>query len=88
MKIDLYLCQVHFQKAFDTVKHGKMKRMLQDVGIDEKDSRTYRNMYWKQNATVQIGGRKTEWIEIKKGRRLVCILSRELFSPYSEKTME
>ena len=63
-------------------------KILQDIGIDGKDMRMIRNLYWKQKAVVQIGERKTEWIEIKKGVRQGCILSQDLLSLYSQKAME
>ena len=43
-----------------------MMEMLEDIGLDGKDIRVIRNLYWNQKATVQIGDNKTEWIEIKK----------------------
>ena len=88
MQKDFYLCYIDFQKAFDTVKHVEVMELLQDIGIDGKGMRVIRNLYWKQKATVQVGERKTEWIEIKKEVSQGCILSPDLFSLYSQKAME
>ena len=88
MQKDLYLCYIDFQKAFDTVKHGKMMEILEEIGLDGKDRRVIRNLYWNQKATVEIGEKKTEWIDIKKGVRQGCILSPDLFSLYSQRVMD
>ena len=85
---DLYLCYIDFQKAFDTVEHGKMMEMLEEIGLDGKDTRLIRNLYWEQKATVQIGDKNTEWIQIKRGVRQGCILSPDLFSLYSQRVMD
>ena len=84
----LYICYIDFQKAFDTVKHEKMMEILEEIGLDRKDLRVIRNLYWNQKATVKIGEKETEWIEIRKGVRKGCILSPDLFSLYSQRVMD
>ena len=61
---------------------------LEEIGLDRKDLRVIRNLNWNQKATVQIGEKRTEWIDIKKGVRQGCILSPDLFSLYSQRVMD
>ena len=46
MQKKIYLCYVDFEKAFDTVDHQQMIKMLKDINIDEKDVRIISNLYW------------------------------------------
>lgn len=85
---DIYLCFVDFEKAFDTVRHEDMINMLKDIGLDGKDIRVLKNLYWDQKAAVKIGNGKTNWIEIRRGVRQGCVLSPALFSLYGQKCME
>ena len=62
------------------VKHEQMMEMLADIGLDGKDRRMILNIYWDQKATIQIGEKQTEWIEIKKEVRQGCILPPDIFS--------
>ena len=52
MQKDLHICYVDFQQAFDMVEHKKLMEMLEDIGLDGKDIRVIRNLYWNQKATV------------------------------------
>ena len=45
VKQDLYITFIDYRKAFDKVKHKDLLKMLQDVGIDNKDLRVIRNLY-------------------------------------------
>ena len=83
---DVYLCFIDFvERAFDTVRYENMIDMLQDIGIDGKDIRVLRNLYWDQKAAVTIGNDRTNWIEIRKGVRQGCVLSPSLFLLYYPK---
>ena len=84
---DLYLCFVYFSKAFDTVKYEKFIQMLQDINIDGKDLQLIKNVYWQQTAAIKINNNISGYQKIKKGVRLGCVLSPELFSLYSEITL-
>lgn len=41
-------------------------------------------MYWNQSACVQVDGKKTEAVKIKRGTRQGCVLSAQFFNIYSE----
>ena len=84
MQKDLYLCFIDYEKAFDTVRHQELLRMLERLGVDEKDMRIIRNLYYQQKAAVKVGNELTEFVDIKRGVRQGCVLSPELFALYGE----
>ena len=57
---DLYLCFVDFEKAFDTMQHEELSRMLREIGVDGKDIRPIVNLYWGQKAAVRVENEITE----------------------------
>ena len=88
MQNTLYMCFVDFEKAFDTVRHEDMMTILKETGLDGKDLRLLTNLYWDQQARVDIGGHKTNWVEIRRGARQGCVISPDFFSLYGQKCME
>lgn len=84
MNCDVYVCFIDYSKAFDKVKHNKMITVLQDSGIDGKDLRIIKNLYWNQSAHIKINNEKTEEVKILRGVRQGCILSPLIFNLYSE----
>ncbi|XKL64613.1 hypothetical protein PGB90_004699 [Kerria lacca] len=86
---DLYICFIDYEKAFDTVKHEPLIKMLEEIGLDGKDIRIIAKLYWNQSATVKIDNNlTTENIAISKGVRQDCILSPLLFNVYLEKVFQ
>jgi len=81
---DVFLCFIDFEKAFDRVKHDRFIEVLQKHGVDEKDVRIIKNLYWHQKASVMFENNYTDEIEIKRGVRQGCVLSPLLFNAYSE----
>jgi len=45
MNCNVYACFVDYQKAFDRVQYLKMIKVLQNIGLDEKDVRVIVNLY-------------------------------------------
>ena len=58
------------------------------MGIPDHLTCLLRNMYAGQDATVRTGRGTTEWFQIGKGVRQVCILSPCLFNLYAEYIMQ
>mgnify|MGYP001793419839 CR=1 FL=1 len=53
---DLYITFIDYRKAFVKVKHKDLLKMLQDIGIDDKELRlrVIRNLYLDQTAAVSL----------------------------------
>uniref|UniRef100_A0A8D8SXR8 Craniofacial development protein 2 n=1 Tax=Cacopsylla melanoneura TaxID=428564 RepID=A0A8D8SXR8_9HEMI len=84
MNCNIFACFIDYQKAFDKVKHNKMMEVLQDSGMDGKDLRIIKNLYWNQSATIKINQENTDEIKILQGVRQGCIISPLIFNLYSE----
>ena len=52
---ELWLCLVDFEKAFDTVEHASLWRVLADFGVDSSYIALLRKLYRNQLATVMAG---------------------------------
>lgn len=81
---DVFACFIDYEKAFDRVQHKKLFEVLQRAGIDYRDIRILKNLYWNQTANVKISGKTTNNIKINRGVRQGCILSPLLFNLYSD----
>uniref|UniRef100_A0A8D8PQH9 Craniofacial development protein 2 n=1 Tax=Cacopsylla melanoneura TaxID=428564 RepID=A0A8D8PQH9_9HEMI len=80
----IYACFIDYKKAFDRVQHVKMIEVLQKTGIDAKDLRIIRYLYWNQVASVKLEDHNTGDIQIMRGVRQGCVLSPVIFNVYSE----
>ena len=81
---NIYFCFIDYAKAFDFVDHNKLWKILEEMGIPDHLTCLLRNLYAGQVATVRTGHGTTEWFQIGKGARQVCILSPCLFNLYAE----
>ena len=61
--------------------------ILQEMEIPDHLTCLLRNLYAGQEATVRTGHGTTDWFQIGKGVRQVCILSPCLFNLYAEYIM-
>ena len=64
-----------YAKAFDSVDHNKLWKILKEMGIPDHLTCLLRNMYAGQEATVKTGHGTTDWFQIGKGVCQGCILS-------------
>ena len=62
-------------------------KILKEMGIPDHLTCLLRNLYAGQNATVRTGHGTTDWFQIGKGVRQVCISSPCLFNIYAEYIM-
>ena len=76
-----------YAKAFDSVDHNKLWKMLKEMGIPDHLTCLPRNLYAGQEATVRNGHRTTDWFKTGKGVHQGCILSPCLFNLYAEYNM-
>ena len=84
---NIYFCFVDYTKAFDSVDHNKLWKILKEMGIPDHLTCLLRNLYAGQEATVRTGHGTTVWFPIGKGVRQCCILSPCLFNLYAEYIM-
>ena len=84
---NMYFCFIDYAKAFDSVDHKKLWKILQEMRIPDHLSCLLRNLYAGQEATVRTGHGTTYWLQIGKGVCQGCILSPCLFNLYAEYIM-
>ena len=77
---NIYFCFIDYAKAFDSVDHNKLWKILQEMGIPDHLTCLLRNLYAGQEATVRTGHGTTDWFQRGKGVRQCCILSPCLFN--------
>ena len=84
---NIYFYFIDCAKAFDCVRHNKLWKILQEMGIPDHLTCLLRNLYSGQEATVRTGHGKTDWFQTGKGVHQGCILSPCLFNLYAEYIM-
>ena len=85
---NFYFCFIDYAKAFDSVDHNKLWKILKEMGIPDYLTCLLRNLYAGQEATVRTRHGKMDWFEIGKGVRQGCILSLCSFNFYVEYIMQ
>ena len=80
-------CFIDYAKAFDSVDHNKLWKILKEMGIPDRPNCLLRKLYADQEAIVRTGHGTTDWLEIGKGVHQGCILSPCLFNLYAEYIM-
>ena len=84
---NIYFCFTDYAKAFDSVDHHTLWKILQKMGIPDHVTCLLRNLYADQEATVRTGHGTTDWFQTGKGVHQGCILSPCLFNLYAEYIM-
>ena len=84
---NIYFCFIDYTKVFDYVDHNKLWKILKEMGIPDHFTCLLRSLCEGQEATVRAGRGTTDWFQIGKGNRQVCILSPCLFNLYAEYIM-
>ena len=77
---NIYFCFVDYAKAFDSVDHNKLRKILKEMGIPEHLTCLLRKLYAGPEAAVRTGHGTTNWFQIGKG----CILSPCSFNLHAE----
>ena len=57
---------IDYAKAFDSVDHNQLWKILQEMGIPDHLTSLLRNLYAGQEATVRTGHGTTDWFQIKE----------------------
>ena len=84
---NIYFSLLTMPKLCDYVDHNKIWKILKEVGTPDHLTCLLRNLYGGQEAAVRTGHGTTDWFQIGKGVRQVCILSPSLFNFYAEYIM-
>ena len=69
------VCFIDYTKAFNSLDHNKLWKILKEMGIPDHLTCLLRNLYAGPEATVRTGHGTTDWFQIGKGVRQGCILS-------------
>ena len=78
--VELCVCFIDWQKAFDKVNWIKLMQILRRTGIDWQERRLISNLYMAQSVKVQMTWGEKRSVKIGRG----CCLSPILFTLYSE----
>ena len=80
---NIYFCFIDYAKAFDSVDHNKLWKILQEMGIPDHLTCLQRNLYAGQETTVRTGHGTTDWFQNGKGVYQGWVLSPCLTSMHS-----
>ena len=72
---NIYFWFIDYAKAFDSVNHNKLWKILKEMGIPDHLTCLLRNLYAGQEVTVRTGHGTTDWFQVGKGVRQGCLLS-------------
>ena len=84
---NIYFCFIGCAKAFDYVDHNKLWKILKEMGIADRLTCLWRNLYAGQEATVRTGHGTTDCFQIGKRVLQGYIVSLCLFNFYAEYIM-
>ena len=81
---NISFCFIDYAKAFDSVVHNKLWKILQEMRIPDHLICLMRNLYAGQEATVRTVHGTTDWFQIGRGAHQGCILSPCFLNLYAE----
>ena len=84
---NIYFCFIDYARAFHSVDHNKLWKILKEMGILDHLTCILRSLYAGQETTVRTGHGTTDWFQIGKGVRQGYILSPCLFNLHAEYIM-
>ena len=65
----IYFCFIDYAKAFDSVDHNRLWKILKEMGIPDHRTCLLRNLFAGQEATGRTGHGTIDWFQIGKGVR-------------------
>ena len=75
----LYINYIDFEKAFDSIHHPSLWKILRAYGFLTKVINILRDMYADNQCCVRHEGKQSEWFHVKTGVRQGCVISPVLF---------
>jgi hypothetical protein len=82
--VELSVCFMDWQKAFDQVNWTELMQILKETGIDWRERRLISNLYMAQSVKVRLNRGQTRSVKIGRGVRQECYLSPILFNLYNK----
>ena len=64
---NICFCFIDYDKAFDSVDHTELWKILKEMGVPDHFTCLLRNLYVGQEATVRTGHGTMDWHQIGKG---------------------
>ena len=64
---NIYFCFIDYTRAFNSVDHNKLWKILKEMGIPDHLTCLLRNLYAGQEATVRTLHGISDWFQIEKG---------------------
>ena len=83
-QIYIYFCFIDYTKAFDSVDHSKLWKILKEMRILDHLTWLLRNRYAGQEETIRTRYETTDWFQIWKRVRQKSTLSPCLFNLYAD----
>ena len=80
------ICFIDYTKAFDTVSHNKLWKILKEMGIPDHLTYLLRNLYAGQKATVRTGHGTADWLQIRKGVHTKAVYCHPAYLTYMQNT--
>ena len=75
----LYINYIDFEKAFDSIHHPSLWKILRAYGFPTKVINILRDMYADNQCCVRHERKQSEWFHVKTGIRQGCVISPVLF---------
>ena len=75
----LYVNYIDFQKAFDSIHHPSLWKILEAYGFPSKVVNILKDMYADNRCCVRHEGQLSEWFHVKTGVRQGCVISPTIF---------
>ena len=66
---------IDFEKAFDSIHHPSLWKILQVYGLPTKVINIIKDIYTENRCCVRHDGQHSDWFHVKKGVREGCIIS-------------
>ena len=79
LRFMLYINYIDFEKAFDSIHHPSLRRILKAYGFPDKVVNILKDMYAGNQCCVRHDGQQSEWFKVKTGVRQGCVISPSLF---------
>ena len=75
----LYMNYIDFEKAFDSIHHPSLWKIMKLYGLPDKIINIVKDMYASNMCCVRHEGKHSEWFQVQTGVRQGCIISPLLF---------